>query len=159
MRLLMAGCVALLSFALGCSRTPSNSEVFNQPAAIPAGAPLDPLQWKVITSSIDAPHQTMSMLFGNDVAVASARSGKQGKYPAGAVLSLVTWAQQEDRHWFGARIPKQFQTMEIVKVTPGAEGETTTSYERFEGQGLQKASDGDEARKAYILLQRAAVMP
>jgi hypothetical protein len=147
----------LLLLGLGCSRTPSNSELFNEPAAVPAGAPLQVLQWKTITSSIDAPHETMSILFGNDVAIESARSGKQAEYPAGSVLSLVTWSQQEDKHWFGARIPKDFKTMEVVKVSAGADGKASTSYERYEGQA-RVASEDDE-RRAYILEQRASVMP
>lgn len=152
---------ALLFLAMGCSRTPANSELFNEGAALPASGPLQALEWKVITSSIDAPHETLSTLFGNDAAVASARSGKHADYPAGSVLSFVTWSQQEDRHWFGAKIPKQVQSMEMVRVSEGADGKTSSSYERFEGQGLVKVAGGtgDEARKAYVLSQRASVMP
>jgi hypothetical protein len=150
MKLLAAGCVALLVLASGCSRTASKSEAINEGAAIPAGAPLDPLQWKVITSSVDATHATMSTLFGNDLAIASARAGKP-QYAPGSVLSLVTWAQKEDQHWFGARIPKHFETMEIVKI----DSKASATYQRV-GAG---AAGDDDVRKAYILGERASVMP
>jgi hypothetical protein len=150
MRLLATVCVALLLTTSGCAHTASNSEAINENAVLPAGLPMDPLRWKVITSSVDATHQKMSTLFGNDLAIASARSGKP-EYAPGSVLSMVTWAQQEDRHWFGARIPKHFETMEIVKV----DGKASASYQRI---GTVSAGD-DEARKAYILGQRASVMP
>jgi Cytochrome P460 len=145
-----------LLLASGCMRAPSNADVFNEPAALPVGAPLQALEWKVITSSIDAPNQTMSILFGNDAAIASARAGAMS-YPVGSVLTLVTWTQKEDGHWFGARIPKNFKTMEVVKVTAGADGKTANSYERFEGQ--TPAGSGDVGRTDYILGQRASVMP
>lgn len=154
MRALPLGGLLILVLALGCTRAPLNTETFNVPAAVPATAPLQVLEWKVITSSIDAPRQTMSILFGNDAAVASARSGAE--YPAGAVLALVTWTQKEDGHWFGARIPRDFRTMEIVRVSAEADGKTA-SYERFEGQAL--AGSEDEGRAAYIIGQRASVMP
>jgi hypothetical protein len=41
-------------------------------------------------------------------------------YTPGAVLALVTWAQRDDPHWFGARIPDAPQSIEFVQV--GAEG-------------------------------------
>jgi Cytochrome P460 len=157
MRVLRLGALVILGLMLGCSRTPSHSEAFNVGAALPKGAPMQVLDWKVITSSIDAPNQTMSMLFGNDVAIASARSGAHTEYPAGAALALVTWTQKEDGHWFGARIPKDFKTMEVVKVAAGADGKDASSYEKFEGQAL--AGSVDEARMDYILGQRASVMP
>ena len=38
----------------------------------------------------------MYTLFGNDLAVQYAHTNPQHDYPAGSVLSLVTWSQQED---------------------------------------------------------------
>jgi hypothetical protein len=63
----------LLLFTGGCSqRTPTEHDLFNVDAALPAGLPVRPLDWRVITSSIDREHHTMTTLFGNDAAVASA---------------------------------------------------------------------------------------
>jgi hypothetical protein len=77
-------------------------------------------------------------LYGNTAAVQYARSNSQHDYPASAVLSLVTWTLQEDRHWFGARIPQQVRSIESVNV----------------------ATDDHSAgsRVAHLLSGRAAVM-
>jgi hypothetical protein len=84
-------------------------------------------------------------------------------YPAGSVLSLVTWTQTEDTRWFGARIPSQVKSAEFVIVTGATEGQRSYSYEEYEGTPLKKSSSQDGAtptqRAAYLLSQRAAVMP
>ncbi len=99
----------------------------------------------------------MSTLFGNDVAVQYARTNGAMKYPAGAVLSVVTWGQQEDPRWFGGNIPKAPRSVEFVTVG------STYSYQRYEGSPLKKVASEDGAapndRAAYLLAQRAAVMP
>jgi hypothetical protein len=102
----LALAVVLSLVALGCpgDRT-SAAPTSNDAAALGGDLPLDPLQWRVIGSIVDPATSTMSTLFGNEVAVQSARSGRIGRYPPGAVLALVTWTQQDDPHWFGARIP------------------------------------------------------
>jgi hypothetical protein len=69
----------------------------------------------------------MSTLFGNDAAMKSVDAHDHA-YGAGAVLALVTWAQREDPHWFGARIPGVPQSVEFVQAQTG--------YRRFEGPGL-----------------------
>ncbi len=71
--------VASLAAALlvtGCSqhRTPSESDLFNQQAALPASVPIPVLEGRVIASSVDRQQHTMSILTGNDIAVASARA-------------------------------------------------------------------------------------
>ncbi len=155
------GTALLLVFLPGCShRTPTDSDLFNEPAAIAANKlPFNPLSWKIITSGIDPQRQTMSALYGNDLAVQSARAGHP-TYPDGAVLSVVTWSQREDPHWFGGRIPDRIQSVEFVTVgskDPGA------SYQRFDGPELVRsaAQDGQAAtaRHDAILAERASVMP
>jgi hypothetical protein len=137
----------------------------NQQAALAGDLPLNPVQGKVITSWIDKSdpqHPTMSTLYGNDVAVQFARTNAGHDYPAGTVLSLVTWNQQEDERWFGGNIPASPKSVEIVTVTASA-AKTAFSYQRYEGAPLRKAASetgptpGD--RSNYLLSQRAAVMP
>ena len=108
-RMLVAIGTALILLA-GCShRTPAERDLFNVDAALPTGLPVQPLQWRVITSSIDREHHTMATLFGNDAAVASARVATDSvTYPAGSKLALVTWTQRDDEHWFGGRIPERY---------------------------------------------------
>jgi hypothetical protein len=129
----------------------------NDEAALVGELPSNPLKGRVITSWVNKHEATMSTLFGNDVAVQYARTNAEMQYPAGAVLSVVTWSQQEDPRWFGGNIPQKPRAVEFVRVTgPGA-----YSYQRYEGSPLKKVEDGaaPNDRAAYVLSQRAAVMP
>jgi len=145
----------------GCSDqvNPRVATRLNQDAALVGELPSNPLQGRVITSWINKQDATMSTLYGNDVAVQYARTSAEMKYPTGAVLSVVTWAQQEDPRWFGGKIPQTTKAVEFVTVTgPGA-----TLYQRYEGSPLKKVAsvEGNDPteRAAYLLAQRAAVMP
>jgi cytochrome P460 len=158
--MMAAGAVLVLS--VGCShRTPVERDLLNVDAALPAGLPVEPLEWRVITSSIDREHHTMATLFGNGTAVSSARlETGTVTYPTGSTLALVTWVQKDDGHWFGARIPQRFVSMELVTVAAGADGKSAAKYERFGASGQPASgSDQDGAREEAILAERASVMP
>jgi hypothetical protein len=153
---------AALIFLAGCShKTPAERDLFNLDAALPAGLPVQPLDWRVITSSIDREHHTMGTLFGNEVAVQSARSAAGTvTYGAGSTLALVTWTQRNDEHWFGARIPQRFVSMEVVTVAVGTDGKSAATYERFGAMGQHSSvSDQDAVRREAILAERASAMP
>ncbi len=145
-------------------------DAFNATAALPAALPNDPLQWRVITSSVDHQGHTMSTLYGNDAAIDHARVSPQTPYPAGAVLALVTWNQQEDKHWFGGRIPGEVRSVEFVTFTvPFPLDPGNASYESWSGSPLKKTEawighgtgGGGEIveRLEMIEKMRAAVMP
>lgn len=159
----LVGAALSLSLA-GCSIP--NARVatrINQGASLAADLPLNPLGAKVITSWIDKRSSTMSTLYGNDLAVQYARANSRQSYPAGAVLSLVTWSQQEDPRWFGAKIPEKVRSVEFVTVGNAPDGRLRYSYGRFEGTPLKKMSDQEgfvpNDRATSLLSQRAAVMP
>ena len=127
------------------------------PAALPSNAPFDAHGWRVITSSLQQTEGTMSTLYGNDLAVKSARSG-QGAYPKGAEVSLVTWKKQPDEHWFGANVPGAVQSVEQVAFREDG----APAYTKYDGAGSKKEDvDADTAsrRVAYIATQRASVIP
>jgi hypothetical protein len=154
--------VAALVFIVGCShRTPTKRDLFNVDAALPAGLPVAPLEWRVITSSVDREHHTMATLFGNGAAVTSARSAADAvTYGAGSQLALVTWVQRDDEHWSGGRIPQRFVSMELVRVAAGMDGKTPATYQRFGADGrLAGGSDQDAVREEAILAKRASFMP
>jgi Cytochrome P460 len=161
-RMWMAAGAALVIFTAGCShRAPTERDLINVDAALPAALPVQPLEWRVITSTIDREHHTMATLFGNDAAVQSARStAGTVTYPAGSTLAMVTWTQKDDGHWFGARIPQRFVSMELVTVAAGTDGKAAASYQRFGASGqLASRPDQDAARKQAILTERPSVMP
>jgi hypothetical protein len=160
--MMMAAVAASLLFSAGCShRAPTQRDLFNVDAALPRGLPVHPLEWRVITSSVDREHHTMSTLFGNDAAVTGALSATDAvTYPVGSTLALVTWVQKDDGHWFGARIPQRFVSMELVTVGAGTGGQATATYERFGPDGQRAStSDQDAVREEAILAERASFMP
>ncbi|GGG68320.1 hypothetical protein [Edaphobacter dinghuensis] len=149
---------------LGCSNPyPPVVATLNKSAALPGNLPSNPLQDRVITSWIDKQHGTMSTLFGNDIAVQYARTSQQQDYPIGSTLSLVTWTQQEDPRWFGARIPAKVKSVEYVIVKAGADHRTSYTYESYEGtplkQTLEQQAPTPTPQAQYLISQRAAVMP
>ena len=117
--------------------------VNNLAAALPATLPYRPLHWRAITMYVDPKTRTTAMLFGNDAAMRAVQPrdaapmgpASNPSYPAGAVLALVTWAQRDDPHWFGARIPAAAQSVEFVEMGgPGRPG----SYRVFADSGLNE---------------------
>jgi len=124
---------------------------------------MNPLAWRIISSAIDPANGTMSTLYGNDLAVGYARANSQHDYPAGSVLSLVTWTQMDDPRWFGAKIPSQVKSVEFVTVGAAGSGADQYSYEVYTGSPLKKAADrpygAPPDRIANLLSTRAAVMP
>jgi hypothetical protein len=121
-------------------------------------AALNPLEWKVITSGIDKSNGTMSTLYGNDLAVQAARKGMA--YPGRSVLTLVTWQQREDEHWYGANIPDSLRSVEVL--TYGPKGIT---FNLYEGHPLRSviATDNYDAwlqmKINYLTSLKASVMP
>ena len=162
-RLFLFSLVAALALS-GCGRQRTDPALLlNTKAEVPANLPFDPLAWRVITSGANVPDETMSTLYGNDAAIAQARSSAQHAYPTGAVLALVTWAQQEDPHWYGAKIPGEIKSIEFVQMQAGPDGKPLASYQSYEGSPLAKAPDKDAATQGaridYITNLRASVMP
>jgi hypothetical protein len=155
MGVLFAG-LALLQAGCGHRGTPA-AELINSEASLPGGLPYDPLKWRVITSGADPGKATMFTLFGNDAALDHARGGAKGDYPAGAVLGLVTWRQQEDPHWYGAKIPGEVVSVEFV--TFDSVTGRQPAYERYEGDPLRKAAGAPESGASNIVGMTAAVMP
>jgi hypothetical protein len=162
-RLFLPGALLMIFFA-GCSApNPRLVTTANHAAALPADLPASPLQWKVITSEIDHQQATMSTLFGNDLAVQYARTHSDQNYPAGSILSLVTWKQQEDIRWFGAKIPADPRSVEFVSIDSAPNRQPAYTYRAFHGTPLRQDSNqvtsSLQGRAAYIVAQRAAVLP
>jgi hypothetical protein len=156
---------AVLSLSiLGCTaENPRVTTKLNDAASLTGELPSNPLQRKVISSWIDKQNSTMSTLFGNEVAVQYARANLQHDYPSGSVLSVVTWNQQEDARWFGGKMPATTKSVEFVVVGTTPDHHPSYSYQNYEGSPLKKISAQDgpapNDRAAYLLAQRAAVMP
>ncbi len=136
-------------------------EVVNNAAAaavVAADLPHQPLGWGSITMYVDPKTRTTATLYGNDAAMEAVEARRSAPaYARGAVLALVTWAQRDDPHWFGARIPDRPLAVEFVET-----GGQQPVYRRFSGTGLT----GDEVapnvatqRTEFILGLTPASLP
>lgn len=138
----------------------SGQEVVNRAAAdLPQSLPWQPLAWSAITMDVNPSSHTMAVLFGNDQAMQSINKrdtlvAKPPVYAPGAVLALVTWAQRDDPHWFGARIPDNPQSVEFVSIPVKG---VQLQYRCFEGAGLpeQTPPPASVKQRAYSILNLA----
>jgi Haem-binding domain/Cytochrome P460 len=117
--------------------------VNNHAAALPASLPYQPLAWSAITMYVDPKTRTTATLYGNDAAMQAVRAREDAvaapAYSVGAVLALVTWAQRDDPHWFGGRIPDAPLSVELIQLTteePTATYVPRVTYKRFAGAEL-----------------------
>jgi hypothetical protein len=134
-------------------------ELYNTKAALPASPKYNLDGLKVITSFVNKTNSTASTLYGNDLALKSAIAGNKA-VPANEVFTLVTWKQQDDEHWFGAKIPSDVESVEVIK-TAASGNSVAVNYERLEGKELASKTDtlGQAERVKYILGQKPSVMP
>lgn len=118
---------------------------------------------QVISLSVNKNQGTMSLLYGNVIATKFARTHRGNKYPPGAILTLVTWNQQEDSHWFGANIPGVIKSVEKLRFADVGNSISSPLYEIYGGGSLSliknTISNEERERTNFILNLRAAVMP
>ena len=129
--------------------------LYDQGTALPDSLGGLPLRGKLITQCVNIRGKTTSSLFGNAIATRSAWSG--GSYAPGSVVSLVSWSERDDAHWFGARIAGEVISVETLRF--GADGKP--EYASYAGPGLEKKTLDSGAvaqRVQYITAQRAAVV-
>jgi Haem-binding domain/Cytochrome P460 len=144
------------------ARSTLQEAVNNRAAAFPANLPYQPLRWTPITLFVDRTARTLSTLYGNEAAARSmqARSASPAApaYGPGAVLALVTWAQRDDPHWFGGRIPDIPIAVEYVSMGP----KNLTSYQRFDGPSLAEAHPSSISiaqRTSFLVGLKPASLP
>ncbi len=63
---------------------------------VPGGITLDPSfeGWKLISTTDRGDNYTLRLIFGNDIAIAAARSGNISPWPTGARFAKIAWWQQ-----------------------------------------------------------------
>jgi heme-binding protein/cytochrome P460 len=115
----------------------------------------------LICTFMDNAAGTMSALYGNDPAARYARSPVGGNYPAGSELTLVSWVQQMDPHWFGVLVPGELKQVEKVIIGSSDAANSNCSYTSYSGNSAENEVDAStrEQRIKFILRQRAAVTP
>ncbi|WP_342646571.1 hypothetical protein [Mucilaginibacter sp. CSA2-8R] len=150
------GMVAVLA---GCKPVTSPDRLINAKASLPHTFKLSELHQKVITSFITNSTHTTSILYGNAEAYA-ADTASHPVHALGQSFTLITWRQQDDAHWFGARIPGNLISAETLTITGKADA-IEYNYQRLLGKNLVKLADttGNAARVKYILSQKAFITP
>lgn len=151
--------VPLILSLSACSGHKDPQESVNHEASLPASFNFSKLGLKVISTSINQKQGTMSTLYGNDPALKAFKTSQN--IQPNETLALITWRQQEDKRWFGAKIPGQLLSLEMIKTRLGMATESIIDYQYFEGSKLVLKSDttGNAKRINYIFAQKPSVMP
>lgn len=150
---------AMAAVTAACSHPADPEKLINKEASLPASFNFNKMGLKVVNSSINQQKATMSTLYGNDNALNALKAAK-GVQPD-EVLAFITWKQKEDEHWFGAKIPGNLQTLELIKTIKGTGLSPQVTYQKFEGNKLTLVKDttGNAQRIKYIFEQQPSVMP
>ena len=148
--------VALLAIA-GCTPRTSPRELINQKASLPEAFSISDLHQKVLTAMINKKGHTMSLLYGDAAAELALRSTDPARAPEFS-LTLVTWRQQDDVHWFGARIPGDLVSVE--RLTKKSSDKSPV-YQKLSGRQLIAVTDtgGTAGRIRLMLSQKVLVLP
>jgi hypothetical protein len=150
---------ALLSLS-ACTQNQVPAGQLNEAASLPPSFNFRKLGLRVLSTFVNRRQATMATLYGNDLA-RQAALGSPGATQPGEVLALLTWQQQPDHNWFGARIPGALQSLELLRTRPASAGQPVVSYQCFVGKNLVLKADTlhQHARIAYLLAQKPAVLP
>ncbi|CAM3979888.1 hypothetical protein SAMN06265348_104348 [Pedobacter westerhofensis] len=150
---------ALILLSAACSTQPNGSQLINKDASLPSSFNFSKMGLKVISTAINKKNATMCTLYGNELALKTAIAGNAPQ--PGEVLAMITWKQKEDEHWFGAKIPGELLSLEIIKTTGGQFENIKANYQRYEGKLLTLSNDttGNEKSMRYIFAQQPSVMP
>src|SRR6266481_6900066 len=90
------------------------------------------------------PYFPLATVLGNDRANLYARKNASHEYPAGSVLSVITWSQETDPRWFGGNIPGNVRSVEFLEVQSGPDGGGTCLYSLYGGSPLRKLVRSEE---------------
>jgi hypothetical protein len=150
---------ALLALS-ACSQPKVPAGQRNAAASLPAAFDFSKLGLRVLSTFVKRRQATTATLYGNDLA-RQAALGAPGATQPGEVLALITWRQQPDPNWFGARIPGALQSLELLRTGPAGAGRPAVRYQCFVGKSLVLKADTlhQQARIAYLLAQKPAVLP
>jgi hypothetical protein len=154
--IVLAGLFALSA----CSQNQVPAGQLNNAASLPPSFNFRKLGLRVLSSSVNHRQASMATLYGNDLA-RQASLADAGTTQPGEVLALLTWQQQADPNWFGARIPGALQSLELLRTVPGGAGHPTVTYQYFSGKDLILRANTlhQQERIAFLLAQKPAVLP
>lgn len=151
--------LAIFSIALfaGCNQTTAPADLINEKASLPNTFSISDLHQRVLSSFYNTEDSTNSILYGDKGAEEILQKGERSASPAFS-LTLVTWHQQEDPHWFGARIPGNLISVERLTK---ANMHDRLFYQKLSGKQLIAVNDtsGNGERIRFILSQQPLIQP
>lgn len=114
---------------------------------------------QVITHWINEKAGTMSVLYGNAPAI-EYKVKDNGDHVTGEQYTLVTYAQQDNKLWYGSKINGELQQVETVTVVPQGKG-TTASYSNsyFKAPETSNTAADTAARIQVMLNATASLFP
>lgn len=132
----------------------------NDAAALPQSFDFSKMHLKTISSVINPATRTTSTLYGDTSALSSLKMSDSAR-GGEKTLVFITWKQQEDARWFGARIPAGLQMIEVLKTNTGFKDQGQVVYQRYDEKGVAKNTDNNEQqnRVRFISSIKPAVMP
>jgi hypothetical protein len=135
--------------------------VNNAAASFPETLPWQPLGWRPITMYEDPKTHTTATLYASGAArqVLDGEGAPSLAYASGSLLALVTWAQRDDPHWFGGRIPDAPLRVEFVQVSDGRGTNGYRLIERNVRVKSQPAATDARRRVSFILNLKPASLP
>lgn len=134
-------------------------EPVNENASLPESFDFNAMNLKVVTSSINHKKQTMMTLYGTDSAIDDFRNGTGKVESKERILALITWSQKEDPYWYGAKIPNNLLSVEIIKSQQPFSENSGIVYQKYEGKELKKVNADGTDRIRTILSMKPSIMP
>ncbi|RLJ32871.1 hypothetical protein CLU97_2336 [Chryseobacterium sp. 7] len=145
-------------FVVSCN-SKKQYEPVNQNASLPESFDFNAMNLKVVTSSINHKKQTMMTLYGTDSAIDDFKNSAGKVESQEKILALVTWSQKEDPYWYGAKIPDNLLSVEIIKSRQPFSQNSGIVYQKYEGKELKKVNADGTDRIRTILGMKPSIMP
>lgn len=150
-------CILVLLLAILACKQPEVN--INEDASLPESFQFDKLDLRTIGSTINSKARTTSILYGNNNAL-NALINPEESIKGEKILVFITWEQQDDPRWFGAKIPSDFLMMEILKTNDDFSKKEKINYVLEKGKYFKTNIETDlENRIEYITQIQPAIMP
>jgi len=152
-------CLFFFLLIYSCDSTSNKADNLNIEASFPDSFQYSPAGLKVISTHINKQVGTMSTLYGNPLALQKAIDFNE-EVVAGEIFILVNWKQQPDAHWFGANIPGDLQSVEVIETILNSD-KVVINYKLYEGKNLvlNTTTPHQSERIRFIMDQKPSIMP
>ncbi|QWT86577.1 MULTISPECIES: cytochrome P460 family protein [unclassified Chryseobacterium] len=145
-------------FVLSCN-SQKEYEPVNQNASLPESFDFNAMNLRVVTSSINHKKQTMMTLYGTDSAIDDLKENAGKVNSKERILALVTWSQKDDPYWYGAKVPNNLLSVEVIKSKLPFSENSEILYQKYEGKELKKVNADVTNRVSTILSMKPSIMP